>query len=422
MRHVAHALPLLVVVGCKGNEPTTADSDPPDTDAVDVPPPCASGGWGWIGDPEGAIHVRADGSDDGDGSQEQPVASPSVALALARASGVRRVAIGPGTFATSLDVLADAGSGYSDDGLAIEGCGPDETILEAEDASSYVIRVTDAADVRLAGFSVVGGRRSLWIWGGSSALEALVVADATRVGIMMDGSNNLTEVTAQDVRVEGVSADTDGSFGYGIAVQDATVTLTDTEVSEATGVGVLVDGAFASATLETVTVRDTALDGGGRFGRGVQVQGLSEAALSACELAGNQDAGVFALQAVQLDVSDTVVSGVSASTLPDGTSTGDGIVVSQGSAYEYAASTFLATLSGNSVDLPDRAGIVIAGVSAAVSGNTVTSAGYSPDGFGILSQGPAEITGDVSAVYDLEVVGAPLAMDEDLLTSDDFTD
>lgn len=415
-------LPLVALlgIGCKADP---GDTDPGDTDPgdSDVPAgPCADGGWGAISDASAAIHVRADGVDTGAGDVEHPVASLATALTLARAAGLKAIAVGPGTFPASLDLEGDLGGGLSDDGFAIAGCGDDETVLEAATSRSHVIRVTDAAGVRLEGFAIVGGRRSLWIWGGSTTVQGVSVAGATRSGIMMDGSNNLTEVTLDDVHVDGVSADTDGSFGYGIAIQDATVTLTNTDVTAATRVGILIDGAFASATLDAVSVADTAVDDDGRFGRGVQVQSLSEARLAACAISGNADAGLFALQAVSLDVADSVVTGVDAATTPDGATTGDGLVVTQGSDYEYAASTFVASLDGNTVTAPDRAGILLAGVTVDLTDNTITGPGFAPDGFGVLSQGPVEITGDTAAVYDLEAAAATLAVDEDLLTSDDL--
>lgn len=69
-----------------------------------------------------------------------------------------------GVFASEveLELLHDAGSGHTDDGLVLPGC-PGETTLPPPGGQTAA-RVGGATGVALAGFIVEGGTWPIWIW------------------------------------------------------------------------------------------------------------------------------------------------------------------------------------------------------------------------------------------------------------------
>ncbi|MCK6507359.1 hypothetical protein L6R53_28985 [Myxococcota bacterium] len=380
-------------------------------------PPCAGETWGFIDADrvDQAIHVRTDGSDDGDGSLSAPVQSLAAALALSRAEGgARRLAIGPGEFEAQLDLSFELG----DEGLVIEGCGPTEVRLLAAAADEAVLRVTEATGVVLEGFAIEGGQRSLWFWREAEVtLDAVEVFGASRAGVVIDGSN--TGLTATDLVVDDVSADADG-LGFGILIQAAQVSLVGGRVSAATRVGILIDDEDALVDLVDVEVSNTAQGEDGSLGRGVQVQGQAEARLSGLTLRDNADAAVFVLASYwveleALDVQDTAhaeVPGVDAEA-------GDGIVVSQGDLGE-AVSSFRASVVDSSVTGSARAGIVLDGVTAsALSGNLLSDNGYAPVEGAVLAQGGADVTAAVDTVSTLDEA---LLLNTARIDLDDLTD
>src|SRR5687768_14614471 len=102
---------LLALIAACAKAPDESDSgetETADPDTADRSGPCAGGGWGLITDPD-AVHVRSDGSDGGTGTVDAPLATLDAALEAVRAGGPRRIAIGPGTYATSLSLLHDRG-------------------------------------------------------------------------------------------------------------------------------------------------------------------------------------------------------------------------------------------------------------------------------------------------------------------------
>lgn len=380
---------LLLIASCT-KDPGETDTDPPDTDDTDDTGvdagPCASG-WGAITDTD-AVHVRADGDDAGDGTIDAPVATLDAALVIVRAGGPKRIAVGPGTFPTSLSLAHDLGAGVSDDGLAIQGCSPEETTFEASDPEAPVLKATAVEGLTLAGFATSGGRRAIWLWQGADvAMSDVTIRGAERLGLCMDGS--ITALTAENLSVTDTVSD-DGAFGYGISVQGSTIAMTGGEVSGSQGVGIFAD--FAVVDLDGVTVSGTTADTDGRFGRGVQLQGLTAGTLTNLVLSDNRDAALYASQALDTTVSGLTISSTSAITLDSGSTTGDGIVITQGDAGEDPA-TYQVTVEDNHIAGSSRAAIVLEGVTAAVSGNVATDNGYSVDGTSIVAQDGAVVSG-----------------------------
>lgn len=414
----------LVVGGCDradspGPKATEDTGTTPTTPLTSAEPPCADGSWGRIeaSTVAEAIHVRADGSDDGDGSAAAPLASFDAAVALSRDGGLRRIALGPGSYETTFTLSADDG----DDGLVIEGCGPDEVSLVAADDEEHVLRITGAEDldldVELRGFTLEGGRRTLWIWRGASVtIDALTVRDGTRLGVVMDGSN--TGVVATDLEVHDIAAGTSG-LGYGIAIQSAQVTLIGGGVWGGSNVGIFIHDEGASVDFEGVSVDGTLSDSSGSMGRGIHVQGQAEGRFTDCLLSGNSDAGFFALASYWLEVDGLEVTGTQLADVPDSSEqSGEGIVITQGDRGE-SVSTYRASVVNSVVSGSARAGILFDGTTATeLSGNSITGSGYA-DGGAVLIQGGA----DASAALDETVnLSSPLGINLAELATDPLTD
>ncbi|MFH1463474.1 MAG: right-handed parallel beta-helix repeat-containing protein [Pseudomonadota bacterium] len=408
---------LSLSVGCgsdKDDTEDTAETGTPDTDTgntgFDPTGPCDGGTWGAIADPENAIHVRADGSDDGDGSVESPLASIAAALELTRARAEDRIiALGPGTFETNIILAHDLGDGRSDDGTTIQGCSAAETLLEDATAAS-VISVHAAQDVVVEGICTHGGKRGILISSAASAsLSDVVIEEAYGVGLLVLG--NGTQVTLAGVEVYGTLPFTDGNNGYGLAFQEgAAVAMSGGGAYDNTGIGILISD-VDDVSLSGVAVEGTLQDGDGLFGRGVQIQDYAvNVAIEDLTLADNHDAGLFALRTQVLTMSGCTITGTLAGTAPDsGDATGDGIVVSRGDG-NLNPGDYVATLEGNTVTGSARAGIVIDGTTTAVSANDLSANGFTQDGTSLVSQGPAAVSGDdtVAALEEAEALSLNL--------------
>jgi len=381
--------------------------------------PCAENTWGEITSPPDAIHVRADGSDDGDGSELAPFGTLEAALEATRAAGGgASIAVGPGTFDATLVLVDDSGDGTSDDGLSLEGCGTDETTLQGSSSAS-VIRASGIQDLRIAGLRIEGGRRSLLFQGGTEAtLSAVEVQGGRRVGLVVAGSSTLVELDGVELRdTEPEVLTGGGSMGYGLSVDSGTVTMEGGGIWGSTGVGVL--AVRAHVDLREVTIADTLPGADGLLGRGVQLQELAFGSLSGGTLSGNVDAGIFATQAIDLIVDGTLIEATAAGGLPNGEgTTGDGVVVTQGATRDYDPSEFTATLHGLTISGTDRAAVVLDGVTADLADHDHQDNGLVVAGSSTFTQGGAVITGNV-ADHTLEA-DTELALNHVAVTLDDL--
>jgi len=406
------------------------DMSDDDDDTTDDPvPPCAGESWGAIA-PDGvedAIHVREDGSDGGDGSMESPLLTLAAAVTMARERDPwdRRIAVGPGTFLANLDLEGDDLDGKGDNGLVIEGCGIDETIVEAADGAQPVLRATEAYDLRLAGMTLHGGRRTLWFWGGATAeVESVLVEGGQRQGIIIEGGDTIlpgeptTTVDLYGVEIHDIATESGlgGEYGYGLYVASANVTMSGGGVKNCGVIGIY--GHQAELTLTGVSVTGTRPDSTGYLGRGIHLQELSEAVLTSCTIEDNGDAGLFSLRSLWIQLTDLAVDATVAADLPgDPEQSGDGIVLSAGENPPDPAQ-LICMLEDNEVTGSARSGILIEGVSADLQGNKAgADNGLSVGGVAILVQGDSIITGpDAWAAPP-----ADLAVFRDSIATDDLS-
>lgn len=377
------------------------------------PPPCGEDGWGSVEPAELLYYVDDDAPGGGDGSAAAPFQLPSEALAAVRSgAGTRSIALLPGRYEESLSL-----GGEADASLQLTGCGADEVVLAPPEGEVGIL-LTAAEGVLLGGFTVEGGSRGVWVGQGSdAALRDLRSRGASRAGVVIDGSDSV--VIGQ--RLEVTDVDPGGDLGgYGLSVQGAAVRLEEVSVTDATTLGVLVDGPTASLRWTGGGVTGTRPNGG-TFGRGLQVQGLASAEVEGVAFIENTDAGVFALQATSLRLTDVQVRDTLPASLDDGADqTGDGVVVADGPPdASWKEPYFLAELSGVEVAGGARAGVLFSGngVAATVTGVT-SSTPFDPGAGASLRQDGAQVTGEV---YDLDEAGTLLGYRPDALAPDDIS-
>jgi hypothetical protein len=357
------------------------------------PPPCDGETWGAIEAPADAVHVRADGDDAaGDGTRAAPLATVAAAFDLGGP-----IAVGPGTFPTTLAL------GEADGGFAIQGCSADETALVGDEEGAPILSFSGTADASVAGLSLAEADRPLFVWSGAEvSAHQIAIRDARWSGFVVDGPYTILEL--EDVTVQRTQA-VGGAGGFGGEVDGGTLRWTGGEAVGNVGAGLVGAGATAVLELDGVRVAETAPADDGRFGRGVQVQDYARATLRSCTVAANHDAGVFSLLATDLVVEDLVVEDTAAG-LGGG---GDGIVVTaiDASGRQLDPAGFTATLTANAIAAPGRAGIVLERVTGTVDGNTVSGAGAQD----IVAQSGAVVTG-ADAV---EVLAEPLVLDREAI-------
>lgn len=393
-----------------GGTDTADSSDTADsTDTAEAVPPCAGETWGALADPDAAIHVRADGSDEGSGSATDPVATLAAALALSRVAGAPdTVFVGPGEFVAGLTLRADDGDGVGDDGLALLGCSTDETTLVADDEDAPLIKIGEATGVSVASLTLSGGRRALWIWSGAEvAVSDVIVDGSTRVGVVVDGVSTVASLEGVEVHDPVPETDSDGvEVGYGVLIDGATVTMTGGGVWGATRLGILADAAILD--LSDLTVDGTAPDASGELGRGIQVQSLSTPTLTDVQLTGNTDAGLASIQSFDLVLERVLVDGTLGVAVPDtGEESGDGIVVSQGGddTDHVDVSYFNATITSCEVTASARAGIVVDETTGVLTDNVASSDnGLTDSGVSLFAQNGAVVSGPDTVVALSEAV------------------
>jgi hypothetical protein len=371
---------------------TGPDTDPPTDPAVES---CGDGSTGFIEQPELAVHVWADAAEGGDGSWARPFTELSDALEAVRLLDAdKRIAVWAGEYSDNL-LLSD---GDGDGGTVIQGCGPDETIIDAEDPEAPVIAVSEAQDVELEGLCTRGGTRNIQIWSDATVFMAsLRSSDSAEAGVLVHGEATLALI--EDLEVD-APIPGDAGFGYGLAIQEgASAVVEGGAISGATAVGVFVDDA-TEISLSDFTVSDTVTDGDGAYGHGLQVQADTvQVTVEASSFVDNQGAGVFVLQGLDFVMSASSVTGTAAAAIPDSVeTTGDGVVISRGEG-NISPATFAASLEGNTIEGSARAGVLLDGVTASLTSNVLSGNGYGDDT--ALAQDSAVASGS-DAVAELE--------------------
>jgi hypothetical protein len=287
--------------------------------------------------------------------------------------------------------------------------------IEAADPEEPVLLVGGTLGLRLEGITLSGGTRGLQVWLGADAvLDDVAVTGSARTGIVFEGSDTI--VAARGIAVSDVVPDDGGSIGYGVLIVGASVMLEESSVTGATTVGIF--SSQADLSLSDVTVEDTAPDAAGHAGRGLLAQNDGTLAITGSRFTGSADAGVMVLGLSVVTMEGVTVEDTRAGTLSSDPSitTGDGIVVAQALDTNYDPAGFSVSIVDSVVTGSARAGVVVADVTATLSGNTAdASNAYSSGGTSIFAQGDADVSASTDTVVFLSdpLEFDPIALDLD---------
>ncbi|MBW1880229.1 MAG: right-handed parallel beta-helix repeat-containing protein, partial [Deltaproteobacteria bacterium] len=212
----------------------------------------------------------------------------------------KHIALGPGTFEVNLDVTGGSGRAKINS-LSIEGCSADETVLHAASDDHSIIEVSEAKAVRVTGVTLEGGRRALRVRDGAKVhMRHSRIEGSTLVAALVQ--DRKSQLFLRDTEIwDTVPED---SIGWGVAVLDGKLHMTDSSIHKSTGIGLFADA--AKLELTDIEVHDTLPSG--RFnalGRGIHVQNGSEITMTGGLLQNNADAGIFLL-----DVTKAIIDGV----------------------------------------------------------------------------------------------------------------
>lgn len=381
-----------MIVGCTATDKDAGTDTGTDTDdsATEEIAPCADG-WGAIDDlldVQTAVHVAPDGSPQGPGTVDQPFDTLEAALA-ANPQGAD-LALWPGSYPTALTLFVDSGAGIDHSGTRIVGCSSDEVRLTGV-TTDAVLSLVGVTDILLAGVGTEGGYRGLEARGGAD-LETLdvVVSDAVRTGVFLSGT--ATTGALRGLTITDPVPEDDGSYGWGLVIQDATVSVDDTRIENAHGVGALVH--FGDVDVTGLQIQGVATDAAGLFGRGLQLQELAQGQLEDVEIRQAHDAGVFAHRTLLLDLNNIWILDTGGGlTAEDGEATGDGLVVTRADGNE-AVDTFQVSVTDSIFEGSARAGVVLDGVTATLVDVTTPDSALSQGGVGVWAQNGAEVSGD----------------------------
>ena len=378
------------------------DSSDDDDDTADTGP-CADGGWGdipYTERPEFFV-VSTAGSPTGDGSLESPFDAIEAAVEQARTQGGEwLIGIAEGEYTVNLEL------GEDDEGLWIAGCSTAGVILVPPDTDNPGIGIRQTNGAQLRSLTVKGGYPGIAVTQNSGAdapivLADLAVSEALGVGIVIDGTTgkNPTVAELEAIAVDGTLT-VGNQLGWGISVQGAQATLTDISITNVTQVGLF--GHSAEIEVERLTVDNVAVDAAGTFGRGVHLQLFTEGAIRDSSVSNCSDAGVFLNACSAMILSDIEVWNTSAAVIPDSVNlSGDGIVASAGT-LEFLPEFFPVAAADCNVHDNGRAGIVLDGVEGEVDGTIWADNIFMPGGWGVVSQNLGINTG-ADDTYDLDV-------------------
>ena len=317
-----HVLGVLLLMGACVTDPDApgdpgpvgcADGEQLDLDGVTcVPQECGVGTWGDIG--RGAwdgpvAHVAAHGSDDGDGTEEGPFQRIEDGIAAVRGGGGGLVAVGDGTWHTSLLL------GEADSGLVLAGrCAALTVIDGSEDDDAPVIDVGGGA-VTVLGMTLTGGTAGARAYPRPASatidlgLGSMALRGNHEVGLLVAGA--ATSVVADRVEVSGTEHGGFGTYVGGInVVMGGLLSGVDLRVEGNGAAGVRVSGEGSRAELIDTEVRDTGTFDDGSMGWGVYAELEASLWASGLVVEGNHQIGVAAFQSgTVVELESSVVRG-----------------------------------------------------------------------------------------------------------------
>ena len=318
-----------------------------------VPEACGVGTWGNIAG--AAVYVDVAAGEGGDGSEGAPLRSIQAGLDRAATNEGGIVAVAAGSYVETIAM--------GDDHRNVTLAGRCRAMVTIDGSEGDDVPTIDVSGDRrtptvgIQGVTVTGGTYTgLAVEQAVVSVTASDVRESAMVGILVFAAT----VTLEDVGVYGTMPNRAGEFGRGIDVETrGTLTATGCTVQGNTDVGVFAGESGTTVDLVDTEVLDTLPDPDGIRGRGVSVVEGATLTAVGCTVRGNADAGVYASDAgTTVDLVDTSVL----DTLPGpGDAYGRGIAVSDAATLTATGCTIqgntesgvVAASAGTLVDLVD---------------------------------------------------------------------
>ncbi len=154
--------------------------------------------------------------------------------------------------------------------------------------------------------------------GGAFMAQSCALADNTSAGVV--ASDPGTAVSLVDTRILDTLPDGDGEGGHGIQVNaGAALTAGGCELAGNAEVGAFVSGQGTAVALVDTVVRNTLLNGNGKFGYGIQVRDSATLTAEDCELVDNTTMGLLAGDSgTEVVIRDSSIRGTSAGSINQG--------------------------------------------------------------------------------------------------------
>lgn len=234
----------------------------------------------------------------------------SVFAAVQAAPAGSVVAVEAGTYVENVDVVVP---------LKLVGRCAAQVILSGPGDNRAGVLVAGARGVEVRGVTLSGHVSGVYVHNQGEALVADALLSRNRwMGLYVLGPGSSARLLR--ARVEGTLPDSQGRYGWGVAVQGGgSLEVTHSAIVGNHSSGLVVSNAGSTAKVASSLVRDTVSQttgtSPGRFGTGISVAGGGQLALASSALVGNRSANL----AVQNAGSRATVTGtVFRGALPDG--------------------------------------------------------------------------------------------------------
>jgi len=349
----AFAVPLLVLA-CdkdKRKKPSTDDTasthdtgpapatDPDcdsgylDDEGECVPAACGTGTWGDLEVDESTVYVDITATEDGDGSEAAPFTSIQAGLDAAADVDGAMVAVAAGTYPETLEldrshdavhlagrcrelVIIDAGVGdESTVGIFVDVRSFEVEISGVTVSGSQYVGVLVGSGAITIRDSAVAVNEYVGVWAYQArsyatalTMEASEVRENTTMGVAAMGSG--TSVSLRETTIEDSQPMANGEGGYGIQVSDgASLDAEGCEVRGNTNAGVTAVDSGTSASLRETSIEDTKT-GSPEDVFGIYVTGGASLQAEACEVRRNTGGGVYAADSgTSVTLRETTIEG-----------------------------------------------------------------------------------------------------------------
>lgn len=270
-----------------------------------VPERCGTGYWGLLERDGDTVHVAPWGDEDGDGSEERPVASIQQGADLAGEEGGGLVAVAAGVYEERLDL--DGGH----DGVQIAGRCAEMATIDAGEAEAPGVMVGDG-DLGLRAVTVTGGDPGVWVERTQTlhrprlVMEQVAIVPSNSLGLLVASLG--ASVEARDCRISNARPLDDVAV-WGALVEDAATLVGERlRLEDLRGYAIVARDAETRVELRETTIRGTLAGADEDYGWAA-IALDDQARLLAWDLLleANEGLGVFAKNGARADLTRATI-------------------------------------------------------------------------------------------------------------------